>query len=116
MRYIPKGHFRLADAHRNTVDTIAMPYKRALTHRSLFELLQADRTLLDVLIIVAYLNRMSRDFNRQLSESSIIVGPRSIDVSVGHSDVVIQNVSSILREERSYERFCSEIIKNWRPL
>jgi hypothetical protein len=116
LRYAPNGGFRLSDVHRTTVDTIAMSYKRALTHHALFELLRADEKLLNVLITVTYLNRMSRDLNKQLGESSIIVGPRSIDVSVGHSDVVIQNASSILREERSYECFCSEIVKNWRPL
>lgn len=116
LRYVPKGQFRLGDIRKTTLDAIAMPYKRALTHRALFDLLQADGTLLDVLTTVTYLNRMARDLNEQLSASSIIVGSRSIDVSVGHSDAVIKNVSSFLREERSYERFCAEIIKNWRPL
>lgn len=116
VRYVPKGQSRLGDIHKTTLDAIAMPYKRALTHRALFDLLQADRTLLDVLTTVTYLNRMARDLNQQLGESSVIVGVCGLSVSVGHSDVVIQDVSSILREERSYERFCAEIIKSWRPL
>lgn len=116
LRYVPKGHFRLSDVQKTTMDTIAIPYKRALTHSALFDLLKIHGTLLDLLIIITYLNRMSSDFNRQLSESSIIVGATSLDVAVGNSDVVIQNVSNILRAEHSYDRFCAEIIKNWRPL